>query len=97
MALPKTRLSAAIAALFALGAGPALADRIKHPTAIFAGLDKITGRIIAFEVSIDETVQFGSLQITCGAPLGNTITSPVSSRTGAPPSGITKQVPDVTK
>lgn len=47
------------------GAGaPALADRIKHPTAVFAGLDKITGRIIAFEVAIDETVQFGSLQIT---------------------------------
>ncbi len=54
----------ALAALIALGAGPALADKIKHPTAIFAGLDKITGRIIAFEVAIDETVQFGSLQIT---------------------------------
>ncbi|MCC2103688.1 MAG: DUF2155 domain-containing protein, partial [Hyphomicrobiales bacterium] len=26
--------------------------------------DKITGRIIAFDVAIDETVQFGSLQIT---------------------------------
>jgi hypothetical protein len=48
-----------------LGAqAPALADRIKHPTAVFAGLDKITGRIITFEVAIDETVQFGSLQIT---------------------------------
>ena len=42
----------------------ALADKIKNPTAIFAGLDKITGRIISFEVAIDETVQFGSLQIT---------------------------------
>ena len=64
MAFPKNCLPAALAALFALGASPALADRIKHPTAVFAGLDKITGRIIAFEVSIDETVQFGSLQIT---------------------------------
>jgi hypothetical protein len=64
MAFPKTRASAAIAALLALGVGPALADKIKHPTAVFAGLDKITGRIIAFEVAIDETVQFGSLQIT---------------------------------
>ena len=45
-------------------AGTAHADRIKHPTAVFAGLDKITGRIIAFDVAIDETVQFGSLQIT---------------------------------
>lgn len=45
-------------------AGVAHADKIKHPTAVFAGLDKITGRIIAFDVAIDETVQFGSLQIT---------------------------------
>lgn len=43
---------------------PALADRIKHPIAVFAGLDKITGRIISFEVAANETVQFGSLQIT---------------------------------
>ena len=42
----------------------ALADKIKHPVAVFSGLDKITGRIISFEVAIDETVQFGSLQIT---------------------------------
>jgi len=45
-------------------ATPAFADKIKHPTAVFAGLDKITGRIISFDVAIDETVQFGSLQIT---------------------------------
>ena len=42
----------------------AKADKIKHPVAVFSGLDKITGRIIAFEVATDETVQFGSLQIT---------------------------------
>jgi len=46
------------------GAGAAFADKIKHPIAVFAGLDKITGRIITFEVAINETVQFGSLQIT---------------------------------
>ncbi|ARN81800.1 DUF2155 domain-containing protein [Methylocystis bryophila] len=40
------------------------ADPIRHPTAIFAGLDKITGRIINFDVAIDETVQFGTLQVT---------------------------------
>jgi hypothetical protein len=45
-------------------AAPAFADKIKHPTATFNGLDKITGRIIAFDVAINETVQFGSLQIT---------------------------------
>ncbi len=47
-----------------LASAPALADKIKNPTAIFAGLDKITGRIISFEVSVDETVQFGALQLT---------------------------------
>ena len=44
--------------------GPARADKIKHPIAVFSGLDKITGRTIAFEASAGETVQFGSLQIT---------------------------------
>lgn len=43
---------------------PALADQIKNPIAIFAGLDKITGRIVSFEVSVGETVQFGTLQMT---------------------------------
>ncbi len=42
----------------------AAADKIRNPTAIFAGLDKITGRITSFEVAIDETVQFGTLQLT---------------------------------
>jgi hypothetical protein len=43
---------------------PACADKITHPVAIFAGLDKITGRTIAFQAAAGETVQFGSLQIT---------------------------------
>jgi hypothetical protein len=43
---------------------PAHADRISNPVAVFAGLDKITGRIISFDVYIDETVQFGALQVT---------------------------------
>ena len=38
--------------------------RIKNPVAEFAGIDKITGRIITFDVYIDETVQFGALQVT---------------------------------
>jgi hypothetical protein len=54
----------ALAAIASLLAPPALADKISHPTAVFSGLDKITGRIISFEVATDETVQFGSLQIT---------------------------------
>lgn len=39
------------------------ADRIKNPTGVFSGLDKITGRIVSFEVGVGETVQFGSLQM----------------------------------
>jgi hypothetical protein len=58
-------LAASMGALAALAApGAALADKISHPIAIFDGLDKITGRIISFEVAINETVQFGALQIT---------------------------------
>src|SRR6185437_13051437 len=39
-------------------------QRIGNPTAVFSGLDKITGRIISFDVAINETVQFGALQVT---------------------------------
>ncbi|PSH66301.1 DUF2155 domain-containing protein [Phyllobacterium sophorae] len=43
----------------------ALADeKITNPIAVFSGLDKITGRITTFDVYIDETVQFGALQLT---------------------------------
>jgi len=38
--------------------------KITNPTAVFAGLDKITGRIISFDVALNETVQFGALQVT---------------------------------
>lgn len=50
--------------LAALTPQGAWADHISHPGAIFTGLDKITGRIISFQVATDETVQFGTLQIT---------------------------------
>ena len=53
-----------LAAALALGAPAALADTIANPIAEFSGLDKITGRITNFDVYIDETVQFGALQIT---------------------------------
>ncbi|RBP07080.1 hypothetical protein DFR50_12910 [Roseiarcus fermentans] len=43
---------------------PARADKIANPIAVFDGLDKITGRIITFEVALNETVQFGTLQVT---------------------------------
>jgi hypothetical protein len=59
-------LAGAAVAVAAVLAAPdaALADKISHPIAVFDGLDKITGRIISFEVGINETVQFGALQIT---------------------------------
>jgi hypothetical protein len=38
--------------------------RISNRVAEFTGIDKITGRIITFDVYIDETVQFGALQVT---------------------------------
>jgi|UniRef100_Q11HL2 hypothetical protein len=54
--------AAAMAAVFL--AFPAHAERIKNPVAEFSGIDKITGRITNFDVYMDETVQFGALQVT---------------------------------
>jgi hypothetical protein len=39
-------------------------QKIVNKGALFSGLDKITGRIINFDVAIGETVQFGALQVT---------------------------------
>ena len=58
-----TRAALALASVIGM-ASTAQADRIKNPTAVFSGLDKITGRIVSFEVKVDETVQFGALQMT---------------------------------
>jgi hypothetical protein len=64
-------LLAALAACAPLAAGAQdgqvqvpSANKIANPIAVFSGLDKITGRIISFDVYIDETVQFGALQVT---------------------------------
>ncbi len=46
------------------GAPSAYAERISNKVAEFSGLDKITGRITTFDVYINETVQFGALQVT---------------------------------
>ena len=53
-----------VLALLAGLASPAAAETISNPIAAFSGLDKITGRITNFDVYMDETVQFGALQIT---------------------------------
>jgi hypothetical protein len=39
-------------------------NKVPNTTGVFAGLDKITGRITSFDVAINETVQFGALQVT---------------------------------
>jgi hypothetical protein len=39
-------------------------QKLVNSAALFSGLDKITGRIINFDVAIGETVQFGALQLT---------------------------------
>jgi hypothetical protein len=39
-------------------------NKVPNPTGVFAGLDKITGRITSFDVAVNETVQFGALQVT---------------------------------
>jgi hypothetical protein len=51
-----------IAALAALP-GPAEAQRIANPIAVFNGLDKITGITTTFEVAIGEEKRFGGLII----------------------------------
>ena len=60
--LPSLATAAVACAL--LGAAPAAAEQLSYPVAEFSGLDKITGRIITFDVLVDETVQFGALQVT---------------------------------
>jgi hypothetical protein len=42
-------------------------QKIENGRAVFAGLDKITGRTISFDTAIGETVQFGALQVTARA------------------------------
>lgn len=66
--LPFLRI-AALALPLAIGSAlvvpsVAHAQAISNKVAEFSGLDKITGRIITFDVYINETVQFGALQVT---------------------------------
>ena len=63
LASAPARLLPALALVVAT-AVPAMAERVANPVAEFTGIDKITGRIITFDVYVDETVQFGALQVT---------------------------------
>lgn len=52
------------AAIAVLGTAQARAEIIKNQIAVFAALDKVTGRISHLEIPIDQTVQFGALKVT---------------------------------
>jgi hypothetical protein len=53
-----------VAAMGASVANQANAEKIQNPIAIFAALDKVTGRISHLEIPMNETVQFGALKVT---------------------------------
>lgn len=57
-------VSSVTVALSTMATAPADAARISNAVAVFSGLDKITGRITEFDVYVNETVQFGALQVT---------------------------------
>jgi len=56
---------AAVAGVLALAASalPGAAQAIQNPIAVFAGLDKITGRITTFEIPVNEVRRFGALNV----------------------------------
>lgn len=60
----RAALAALAAVAFALPAGTAAAEPIENATAVFAALDKVTGRIQHLEIPIDQTVEFGALKVT---------------------------------
>ena len=55
-------------AAFTLASGLAVdlayAEIVKNPIAVFAALDKVTGRISHLEIPINKTVAFGALKVT---------------------------------
>lgn len=54
-------------------------QKIANGRAVFAGLDKITGRIISFDAAIGETVQFGALQVTASVCYTRPPTEPTNT------------------
>ena len=63
--LPAVTLFAlSLAAACMLSPSLLLAEAIKNPIAVFAALDKVTGRISHLEIPINQTVEFGALKVT---------------------------------
>ena len=48
-------------------ADPANADRVSNSLAVFAALDKVTGRVSPLEIKMGQTVTFGGLKVTARA------------------------------
>jgi hypothetical protein len=65
----KTTLSILVAfvASLAFGASSARAERISNAVAVFAALDKVTGRVSPLEIKMGQTVTFGALKVTARA------------------------------
>ncbi len=58
-------LAALLAALAV--AGPARAAMISNSVAVFAALDKVTGRVSPLELRMGQTITFGALKVTARA------------------------------
>jgi hypothetical protein len=78
----KTALSILIAFGVSLtfSAYSARADRISNAVAVFAALDKVTGRVSPLEIKMGQTMTFGALKVTAKAcytrpPTENPLTS----------------------
>ena len=69
MSARKTRLSIlfAFAASLTFGSFAAHADRIANAIAVFAALDKVTGRVSPLEIRMGQTATFGALKVTARA------------------------------
>jgi hypothetical protein len=57
-------LALCVAVMCDLRTWPARAETIKNSIAVFAALDKVTGRISHLEIPINQTVEFGALKVT---------------------------------
>ncbi len=69
MTARRTKLSilVALVALLTLGASAGRAERISNALAVFAALDKVTGRVSPLEIKMGQTVTFGALKVTARA------------------------------
>ncbi len=58
---------AALIASFIAGIPPSRAEKVPNAVAVFAALDKVTGRVSPLEIKMGQTVTFGALKVTARA------------------------------